>query len=218
MCVASPHNTGQLRCGSFITTRERLPPPLVFVSPGTLLLRAVSCGSCSRSKSDTYRRPCHVAPALLPFFWPSRRRKSYFHQVKAMRHETDGGLNNATRYRRSCSDTKQSPLPGRMIMFHPRNKTPSIRMETGHTKKYSRRKMPPAMMEPPPLPGIPTAVPTEPCCAYCDYCTYYIYSRSSTYCCCLYVSGIYYFSTAEVLICTYVLRKIRRIRTAVSTY
>ena len=48
---------------------------------------------------------------LLPFFWPSRRRKSYFHQVKAMRHETDGGLNNATRYRRSCSDTKKWPLP-----------------------------------------------------------------------------------------------------------
>ena len=29
-----------------------------------------------------------------------------------MRHETDGGgLNTATRYRRSCSDTKKSPLP-----------------------------------------------------------------------------------------------------------
>ena len=54
---------------------------------------------------------------LLPFFWPSRRRKSYFHQVKAMRHETDGGLNNATRYRRSCSETKKSPLPLRLT--HP---------------------------------------------------------------------------------------------------
>ena len=28
-----------------------------------------------------------------------------------MRQETDGGFNNATRYRRSCSDTKKSPLP-----------------------------------------------------------------------------------------------------------
>ena len=42
-----------------------------------------------------------------PFFWSSRRGKSYFHQVKVMRHETDGELNNATRYRRSCSDTEK---------------------------------------------------------------------------------------------------------------
>ena len=44
---------------------------------------------------------------LLPFCWPSRRMKTYFNEVKAMQHETDGGLNIATRYRRWCSDTKK---------------------------------------------------------------------------------------------------------------
>ena len=67
VCVASPHNTGQLRCGSFTTTRERIPPSLVLVSPGTLLLRAASGVPRSRSKSDTYRRTCHIAPCSLFF-------------------------------------------------------------------------------------------------------------------------------------------------------
>ena len=34
----------------------------------------------------------------------------YFHQVKVLRHETDGELNTATRYQRSCYDTKISPF------------------------------------------------------------------------------------------------------------
>ena len=49
---------------------------------------------------------------MLPFCWPPRRRRTYFNQVKAMRHETDGGLNSATRYRRSCSDVKKTASPG----------------------------------------------------------------------------------------------------------
>ena len=63
VCVASPHHTRHLRCGSFTTTREGLPPSLVSVSPGTLLLRAASGWPGSpRSNSDTYRRTCHNAP------------------------------------------------------------------------------------------------------------------------------------------------------------
>ena len=67
--------------------------------------------ACSfKKQSDTYRRSSHDSPCSL-FCWPSRRRKTYFYQVKAMRRETDSKLKSATSYRRSCSDTKKSPPP-----------------------------------------------------------------------------------------------------------
>ena len=99
-------------CGAAaLPSPERGYLHLMLVSPGTLLLRAASewrtMFSFKKRHVPTYLSYC----PLLPFFWPSKRRKSYFHQVKELRHETDGGLNNAPRYRRSCSDTKKSPLP-----------------------------------------------------------------------------------------------------------
>ena len=53
--------------------------------------------------------------------------------VKAMRHETDGGLNNATRYRRSCSDIKKSPLPSR------KRKSPAKIAPVRNLSKYQAR-------------------------------------------------------------------------------
>ena len=99
-----------------------LPPPercylhLVLVSPGTpLLLRAASewrtMFSFKTRHVLTYLSYC----PLLPFFWPSMRRKLYFHQAKAMRNETDGGINSSTRYRRSCSDAKKSAYQIRFV-------------------------------------------------------------------------------------------------------
>ena len=67
----------------------------------------LTCTSCSfKRQSDTYRRTSHDIPCSLSFC-----HKTYFDQVKAMRHETDGGLNIATRYRRSCSDAKKTASP-----------------------------------------------------------------------------------------------------------
>ena len=66
----------------------------------------------------TYLSSC----PLLPFFWPPRRRKSYF---QPMRHETLGALNHATRYRRSCSTQKNRlcRLWGEAISY---DETPNI--------------------------------------------------------------------------------------------
>ena len=54
-----------------------------------------------RSKRKAARTEVLLIIPPGPFFWPSSQ---------AMRHETDGGQNNATRYRRSRSDSRKSRL------------------------------------------------------------------------------------------------------------
>ena len=104
-CKPSSSSSGV--CGSFCH-HQRLRPPHSGVAPCTLLLPAVSGGpGLPSSQSDTYRRTSLLYP-LHPFCWPSRRRKTHLNQVKPLRHETDGGSNSATRYRRSYSDAKKS--------------------------------------------------------------------------------------------------------------
>ena len=75
VCVASPHHTRQVRCGSFATTRERLPPSGVSFAGHT-----AAAASCEWRTGFTSFKKRHVPtylsyPPLLPFFWPSRRRK-----------------------------------------------------------------------------------------------------------------------------------------------
>ena len=109
--VASPRHTRQLRAVA-LSPEEATPNWCCSVHTAAVARCERRAGlyrtSCPfKKQSDTYRRTM-IPPAPF-FFWPSRRRKTYFNQLKAMPHETDGGLNNATRYRRSCSHTKKSP-------------------------------------------------------------------------------------------------------------
>ena len=75
-----------------------------------------TAASCERRAGFTSIKKRHVPTylsscPLLPFCWPSRPRKSYFHQVKPNATRTDGGLNKCGTYRRSRSNIKKSPLP-----------------------------------------------------------------------------------------------------------
>ena len=103
-----PSSYSSAACGSFIT-RRRLPSSGVALCT-LLILRGASGGpgllvppALPKSKAMRTDVPVMISPA--PLLWPSRPRETYFNEAKAIRHETDGGLNNATRDRRSCSDS-----------------------------------------------------------------------------------------------------------------
>ena len=61
-----------------------------------------------------------------------------------MRHATDVGLKNATRYRWSCSDTKKSPLPARHTAIkNKKNVKNRITPSSTRTKKRDAARRPP---------------------------------------------------------------------------
>ena len=97
MYTASPRHIRQLRAVALS------PPSASGVALCTLLLRAASGESgLPRSTSDTYRPTSHDTPCS--FCWPSRRRKTYFNQVKTHATRSDGGSKQCDTYRRWCSD------------------------------------------------------------------------------------------------------------------